>query len=112
MSNQDFNQVSVETTQTKTNVFSLMEKRKSKGLIETATAPLLAASSNSGSTSKIIRSEDLEAQKSRQVQEFHPQNLMESNPTITDLKSNIVKLQDLHSKLRFMLKELEDLVQK
>lgn len=29
-----------------------------------------------------------------------------------DLKSNISKLQDLHSRLRFMLKELEDLVEK
>jgi len=40
-----------------------------------------------------------------------PAPLIASNP-FDDLKSNISRLQDLHSRLRFMLKELEDLVEK
>lgn len=54
---------------------------------------------------RIFRADEL---GSIQIKKFEPKKL-EKNP-VDDLKSNINRLQDLHSKLRFMLAELEDLV--
>lgn len=62
------------------------------------------------------------------ISKFEPRTLAPARPVLAtaaaataaapnpnpfdDLKQNMAKLQDLHSKLRFMLRELEDLVGK
>lgn len=80
--------------------------------------------------SRVWRAEELGEIK---ITKFQPRTLSPSTPLVTpadiapvarqapgpiasnpfdDLKSNLQKLQDLHSKLRFMLAELDELVSK
>lgn len=76
------------------------------------------------SSGKILKKEDLGEVK---IAKFEPRRLNQNplnqpNPvsdlkngtpnSFDDLKNNLNRLQDMHSKLRFMLKELEDLVAK
>lgn len=67
---------------------------------------------------KVWNAQDLE-NLGLKITKFTPPNLKKTkpvtpaqNPAVEDLKSNLNRLQDLHSRLRFMLKELEDLVGK
>lgn len=106
-----------------TNIYQIYKKAKAAPDM----AELKAAASlgvNMKSDSRIIRAEDLGNFK---ITKFEPRALTEpqvaekvleandakhgANP-FDDLKSNLNRLQDLHSRLRFMLKELEDLVKK
>ena len=77
--------------------------------------------SSTVSSRNVLKVGDLhqEARASVKVQEFKPTSLIgkrvirpempSSNPAITSLKDNLKALNDLHSRLRFMLTELEDL---
>ncbi|MEW6055975.1 MAG: hypothetical protein AB1540_05110 [Bdellovibrionota bacterium] len=93
-----------------TNIYELYKKSKEEA------APLT-------SNSRVLRAEELGNIK---ITKFQPRSLSQNqsaapvsdsnseqpkgaNP-FDDLKSNLNRLQDLHAKLRFMLKELEDLV--
>ncbi len=52
-----------------------------------------------------------EAQKVSVQQSFvRPMSVENENPVIDSLKQNLKSLNDLHSRLKFMLQELEDLV--
>lgn len=82
-----------------------------------------AAPSKFTSESRVLRVQDLGDLK---ITKFEPPKLgskpqlaSQNTPASSrganpfeDLKSNLSRLQDLHSRLRFMLKELEDLVNK
>lgn len=98
------------------NIYQLYKKAKTEA--ESNTAGL--------SSAKVFRADEIPGVKvtSFQPAEFKgatapssaspaPANRI-ANPInpFDDLKQNISKLQDLHSRLRFMLKELEDLVEK
>lgn len=86
-----------------------------------------AASGNLKSDSKVWRADELQGIK---ISKFEPRTLSAKAPAeapsapnferaaadganaFDDLKQNIERLRNLHSRLRFMLKELEDLVEK
>ena len=94
-----------------TNIYEIYKKAK--------------AASNISPNSRVLRAEDLGDIK---ITKFQPRTLSRpaaepapvgaapklpaSGNPFEDLKSNLNRLQDLHSRLRFMLKELEDLVKK
>ncbi len=101
-----------------TNIYQIYKAAKNAPEAEVqAAGESLASTSES---SRVIRAEDLTNFK---ITKFEPRALgkVESmtgaplpkgeNP-FDDLKNNLNRLQDLHSRLRFMLKELEDLVGK
>lgn len=102
-----------------TNVYLLYKKSKAANPMAPTAEALEKAQ-----TSKVIRAEELGNMK---ITKFNPQSLgrvsmaseFKAEPVVAnqaksleDLKSNLNKLQDLHSRLRFMLGELEDLVKK
>lgn len=78
------------------------------------------------SEKNVLKSGDLKSEMAPKVNAYHPPSLLakrlvdkpqalnQVNPTqsaaIESLKSNLKSLNDLHSRLRFMLEELEDLV--
>ena len=106
-----------------TNIYQLYKKAQNAPAANTNAA----AAESLSSDSRVWRAEELGDLK---ITKFQPRNLSPSKPVVTpadiapqakaqvvgnpfdDLKSNLQKLQDLHSKLRFMLTELEDLVSK
>lgn len=96
-----------------TNIYSIYKKAKA------------AEGAVTGTESKVIRADELTELK---ITKFQPKTLGQpilekqkpaaqataaprQNP-FDDLKANLNRLQDLHSRLRFMLHELEDLVNK
>lgn len=105
-----------------TNIYQLYKKSQNAAAApaagETNTAKALS------SESRVWRPEQLEG---IEIKTFQPRTLTPhaapaaspaqapqtagGNP-FDDLKANLSRLQDLHAKLRFMLKELEDLVEK
>lgn len=101
-----------------TNVYLLYKKSKAANPMAPTAEALEKAQSG-----KVIRAEEL---GNIQITKFNPQSIGSSmkianaapvatDPSVKsleDLKSNLNKLQDLHSRLRFMLGELEDLVKK
>ena len=101
-----------------TNIYQIYKKAQNAGpAAQAATAAKIT------SDQRVWRAEDLADIK---VTKFEPRTLAAARPVLApadlnarshvngnpfdDLKANLGKLQDLHSKLRFMLKELEDLV--
>ena len=116
-----------------TNVYHLYKKAKPAEKVKRQEKPsdseLLEALKKAASThaaleqaqkvSKIIHPEDV---ANLDISKFSPYSLTPPLPqheeqlphlrSLHELKSNLVKLQELHSRLRFMLKELEDSVSK
>ncbi|MGE4233124.1 MAG: hypothetical protein AB7F43_07330 [Bacteriovoracia bacterium] len=62
------------------------------------------------SSKKVFKAEDI-ANSNLKVTKFKPQ-AFEQNRALDSLKENVNKLQDLHSRLRFMLRELDTLVKR
>jgi hypothetical protein len=107
-----------------TNIYEIYKKAQAEGTNSSAVAPSAAPSVSKDS--KVLRAEDLgnikitrfqprtlsRAVPVPQARDSAPRQLPPSGNPFEDLKSNLNRLQDLHAKLRFMLKELEDLVGK
>lgn len=111
---------SVNIGYSQTNVYLLYKKAKAA---QAAAAQTEAAGESATAGARIFRSEDLQnirvtrlenrvlhapAPAAAQSSEDHSSNLR----SLDDLRKNLDKLTDMHSKLRFMLCELEDLVGK
>lgn len=88
-----------------TNIYSLYKKAKQ-------------ASPEMPTNARVFRVDELANVK---ITKFEPRVLSKDTPVarevkgtnpFDDLKSNLNRLTELHSKLRFMLNELEDLVKK
>lgn len=105
-----------------TNIYQLYKKSLNSN--EPVSTEATAKAHSLSSDSRVWRAEDLVGVK---VTKFEPRTLArvvapnQALPSAApkngaspfdDLKSNLNKLEDLHSRLRFMLKELEDLVNK
>lgn len=110
-----------------TNIYQLYKKAQNADAAQVAAAGAASAATQLKSDSRVWRADDLSgiritafqprtlerpAQPAPQARVAQPgERPVVGNP-FDDLKQNLEKLQDLHSKLRFMLKELEDLVGK
>ena len=89
-----------------TNIYELYKKSKNAS----------TSLEQNEATTRVFRPEDLANIK---VTKFEPRTFVKINAErefkagpnqFEDLKNNLNRLNDLHAKLRFMLKELEDLV--
>jgi len=105
-----------------TNVYALYKKAKQEKN-SNVNAESAVNSEPSESTARVLQTEELSEVK---VARFQPRTLTpgelppetqaklaaQQKPaqSFNDLKANIERLEDLHARLRFMLKELEDLV--
>lgn len=109
-----------------TNIYQLYKKAQNAEAGAVANAGASSEAAALKSDSRVWRAEELQGVK---ITKFEPRQFATTKPLITpadvapapkaapvnpfdDLKSNLNRLQDLHSQLRFMLKELEDLVNK
>jgi hypothetical protein len=120
------------------NLYQLYQKGKSaaQNSSDVAEAAPIAVSSKSGQSSQVLKTDDLHKPEYSSVKisaynpaeligkrVARPQSLPASGPAVlpakhssseavSSLKENLKALNDLHSRLRFMLLELEELVQK
>ena len=105
-----------------TNIYQLYKTaQNAPQAAPAAQAPAPAAAATQlKSDSRVWRAEELAGIKITSFQppqlsrpeKVNPATAVPNGNPFDDLKSNMNRLQDLHSKLRFMLKELEDLVNK
>lgn len=74
----------------------------------------LPASATEKTNSRIIKSGDYVLRDSRDSSAHkiieEPRHVIESDPALKSLKENLDRLNELHSRLKFMLSELDDLV--
>lgn len=116
----------------KSNVYQLYRKAKAENIQNTVPSKTALNPSTLKPSSRVIRSEDIDKAgvikfKPTPLKEipFQEENKIEVKTEISyfsekdlemksveELQENFKKLQNMHSKLKFMLKELEDLVNK
>ncbi|MBI3555374.1 MAG: hypothetical protein HY074_03800 [Deltaproteobacteria bacterium] len=108
-----------------TNIYQIYKKAQNTAPAASGANTAAATAQKITSDQRVWRAEDLADVK---ITKFEPRTLAAARPVLTeadanakalhsgnpfdDLKANLTKLQDLHSKLRFMLSELEGLVGK
>ncbi len=90
-----------------TNVHTLFKRMQTQDqdTVKTASEQKIAINLNDleKKSSNIIKKDESIAYKVYEAPQFQ-------SKTINELKENMIKLKDMHMRLRFMLKELEDLV--